>query len=29
MPLSSDLCIALVLIIAAICVHVVHHPDRE
>ena len=27
--LRSDLRIALVLIIAAFCVHVIHHPDRE
>ena len=28
-PLRSDLRIALVLIIAAFCVHVIHHADRE
>ena len=27
--LRSDLCIALVLIIAAFCVHIVHYPDCE
>ena len=28
-PLRSDLRIAFVLIIAAFCVHVVHHPNRK
>ena len=28
-PLCSDLRIAFVLIIAAFCVHVIHHTDRE